>query len=114
MDDKNIKTVRKIVAFAEKAMLYCDGVGADDFGTNDMLVEACVFNLIQIGESVRLLDDGFVAQHGDIPWRKMKGLRNRMVHDYVGMNMLLIWDIINDLPVLVRQLNEISENNHRE
>ena len=51
-----------------------------------MLVEACVFNLSQIGELVRHLDRDFIEQHSDVPWAQMRGLRNRIIHDYEGVN----------------------------
>jgi uncharacterized protein with HEPN domain len=52
-----------------------------------------------------------VAAHGNIPWHKIRGLRNRIVHDYDGIDQLLIWDIINDdLLDLIRRLEEIAES----
>ena len=51
-----------------------------------MLAEACVFNLSQIGELVRYLDRDFIEQHSDVPWAQMRGLRNRIIHDYEGVN----------------------------
>jgi len=54
-----------------------------------------VFNLIQIGELTRNLDKQFIEAHNDIAWNQIRGLRNRIVHDYEGINLLLIWDIIN-------------------
>ena len=73
-----------------------------------MLVEACVFNLSQIGELVRHLDRDFIEQHPDIPWAKMRGLRNRIIHDYEGVNLMLVWEIIKyDIPTLIVKLKEI-------
>ncbi len=73
-----------------------------------MRMEACVFNLGQIGEAVTKLDDDFLAANVNIPWRQMKGLRNRIVHDYDGVNPVLVWEIIqNDLPVLKEKLEKI-------
>lgn len=45
------------------------------------MVEACVFNLSQIGELVNKLDKEFIESYPEIPWFKMRGLRNRIVHD---------------------------------
>ena len=70
-----------------------------------MLVEACVFNLSQIGELVRHFDKEFVEIHDDIPWSQIKGLRNRIVHDYEGVNLRLVWEIIDgDLQELKEKL----------
>ena len=73
-----------------------------------MLVEACVFNLSQIGELVRHLDRDFIEQHSNIPWAQMRGLRNRIIHDYEGVNLMLVWEIIKyDIPTLIVKLKEI-------
>ncbi len=56
-----------------------------------MLVEACVFNLGQIGELSHAVDDAFIEAHPAIPWAEMYGLRNRIVHDYEGVNLMLEW-----------------------
>ena len=74
-----------------------------------MLAEACVFNLSQIGELVRHLDRDFIEQHSDIPWAQMRGLRNRIIHDYEGVNLMLVWEIIKyDIPTLIVKLKEIQ------
>ena len=80
----------------------------NSFITNSQLVEACVFNLSQMGELVRKLDDLFIEEHKDIPWHQLRGLRNRIVHDYEGVNLRLVWDVISlDLPELKQQLSMI-------
>lgn len=59
-------------------------------------MEACVFNLSQMGELANRIDDDFAAAHPEVPWRHIYGLRNRIVHDYEGVNLQLIWEIISD------------------
>ena len=80
----------------------------EKFAADSMLTEACVFNLSQIGELANQLDDDFTLAHAEIPWRSLYGLRNRIVHDYDGVNMNLIWTIITeDLEPLRRELQKI-------
>jgi len=75
-----------------------------------MMVEACVFNLSQIGELVNKLDKEYVLKCNEIPWFKMRGLRNRIVHDYEGVNLNLIWEIIDmDIVVLREQLLKLID-----
>lgn len=67
-----------------------------------------MFNLSQMGELVGKLDNTFMEAHGEIPWRAMRGLRNRIVHDYDGVNLRLVWDVIEgDLPELKTMLTSI-------
>ncbi|MGN0162250.1 MAG: DUF86 domain-containing protein [Candidatus Ornithomonoglobus sp.] len=100
--------VEKIIKYIDKILRYTDNCTYESFSENTVLVEACVFNLSQIGELANRIDDEFEKDTGNIPWRVLYGLRNRIVHDYEGVNLVLIWDIIeNDLPELRRQLDEI-------
>ena len=62
--------------------------------------EGC-YNLSQMGELCRIVDAAFAECHPEIPWREMNGLRNRIVHDYEGVNLRLVWEIISgDIPSL--------------
>lgn len=71
-------------------------------------MEACVFNLSQMGELCRIVDAAFAEGHPEIPWREMNGLRNRIVHDYEGVNLRLVWEIISgDIPDLRNILKEL-------
>lgn len=80
------------------------------FINNSMMVEACVFNLSQIGELVNKLDKEYVSKHLEIPWFKMRELRNRIVHDYEGVNLKLIWEIIDmDIKILKEQLLKLND-----
>lgn len=105
---KNDIIVKKVIAYAEKIIGYCEGKDYKIFANDTMLVEACVFNLSQIGELVRHLDDEFIKHNSHIPWAQMRGLRNRIIHDYEGVNLVLVWDIINyDIPDLVEELTKL-------
>lgn len=102
--------VKKLAAYAEKVIRYCEGVNYEQFSADSMLAEACVFNLGQMGELANRVDDAFADAHPEIPWRYIYGLCNRIVHDYEGVNLLLIWEIIHeDLPTLRENLQKISK-----
>lgn len=104
-DEKNIT---KMIELVEKISGYCVGKKYSDFVENDMLVEACVFNLSQLGEMSHKISDEVVNLHPEIAWNELYGLRNRIVHDYEGTNPKLVWEIIaDDLPVLKKQLEDV-------
>ena len=104
-DEKNIT---KMIELINKIRGYCNGKSYDDFINNEMLVEACVFNLSQIGETAHKISDEIVNLHPEIAWNEIYGLRNRLVHDYEGTNPVLVWEIISeDLPSLKAQLEDI-------
>ncbi len=107
---KNKIIVEKILKYSSKILEYTKGAEYDTFVKNSILVEACVFNLSQIGELANKIDSAFEAEHSSIPWRVLYGLRNKIVHDYEGVNLVLIWDIVKeDLPVLTAQLEELYQ-----
>ncbi|MCF0132512.1 MAG: DUF86 domain-containing protein [Blautia sp.] len=105
---KNKEVVNKIITHIEKITAYTDGLSEEEFQTDTKTVEACVFNLSQIGELTKHVDDEFEKNHPEVPWRMIYGLRNKIVHDYEGVNMKLIWEIIEDLPELLKTLTDLA------
>ena len=108
MEDKNYIIVSKIIKYVEKILSYIEGVDKSTFVEDSKLLEACIFNLLQIGEIANRLDEDFQSRYTEIPWSKIRGLRNRLVHDYEGVNFELLWQVVEgDLDVLHRQLLSI-------
>ncbi len=105
---KNEIVIQKMRGYVAKLMDYCSGYTYDSFTADMKLVDACVFNLSQIGELCRFVDNAFAQNHPEIPWHEMYGLRNRIVHDYEGVNLKLVWEIISeDIPELRDSLRNI-------
>ncbi len=106
---KNDIVISKMIVYIEKVLNYVAGMTYLEFEKNDMVVEACVFNLSQLGELANKVDSEFQQIHSHIPWRQIYGLRNRIVHDYEGVNLKLVWEIIaDDLPELKHMLVAIK------
>lgn len=106
---RNNIIISKMLKYIEKILGYCTNITYNEFSENSILTEACVFNLSQLGELATKLDADFTQQYANIPWHQMRGLRNKIVHDYEGVNLLLVWEIISDdLPVLKEQLANIK------
>ena len=102
--------VEKILKYISKILEYTKDADYDAFINNSILVEACVFNLSQVDELANKIDKEFEKSNPSIPWRVMYRLRNKIVHDYEGVNLVLIWDIIKeDLPELNAQLEELNQ-----
>lgn len=107
---KNKIIVEKILKYISKILEYTKDTKYDAFISNSILVEACVFNLSQIGELANKIDKEFEESNPSIPWRVMYGLRNKIVHDYEGVNLVLIWDIVKeDISELGAQLEELNK-----
>ena len=110
-DKRNAQALRKIIGHIEHTLEYCEGLDFDAFMGNRMLQEACVFNALQIGELARNgLDAVFTDAHPEIPWRQMYGLRNRIAHDYEGIQMKIVWETITqDFGPLLDALRAIQK-----
>jgi uncharacterized protein with HEPN domain len=105
MAGNDLFIVSKIIAHIDKISAYAGALEKNEFLADSKLVEACVFNLLQMGELAWRLADEFRNAHPEIPWIKIRGLRHRIVHDYEGVDLEIIWDIVNiDLEPLRGQL----------
>ena len=101
--------IRKMIAHLDRVLAYSAGHDLKSFTANDMALEASLFNLMQIGELAAGLSEEFRRSNPEIPWTSVIGLRHRLVHDYEGVNLLLIWDIVShDLPALRAQLIAVA------
>lgn len=77
---------------------------------NEILVDSVMFRLIQVSENSDKLTDDFKLNYSYIPWRAMKGMRNRIVHEYGNVDLAVVYDTVkNDIPELLNNLKEIVE-----
>ena len=79
-----------ILEAAKRAVEYCGGLSYSDFLTDLKTQDAVVRNLEILGEAAKHLSDETRARHGSVPWGSIAGMRDRLIHDYFGVN----WDIV--------------------
>lgn len=78
------------------------------FYESTTIQDAVIRRLEIIGEAVRNVPDSFRERYPDIPWRKIAGLRDVLIHEYFGVDMKLVWQIANkDIPKLKKQISEL-------
>lgn len=81
----------------------------DEFLNDELVIDDVARNLEIIGEAARQLPEEFRRVHIQIPWTHIAGLRNRIVHDYFGLDLEIIWEIIqHDLPELEKQVRALQ------
>lgn len=80
---------------------YKKGLNFESFLENKMASDAIIRELEIIGEASNRISEHFQKEHPDIPWRKIIGIRNTLIHEYFGINKKVVWDTCeNDLPKL--------------
>ncbi len=90
------------------------GVSADDFGQNQVLMRACVRSIEVIGEATKRLPDSIRSKYPDVEWKNMAGMRDRLIHDYFGVDYELVYDVAqNRAAGLARQIDLILEREER-
>jgi uncharacterized protein with HEPN domain len=93
----------------EKIASYVDAMTFTDFQSDTRTVDAVVHNLLVIGEAARCLPASVKENHPDIDRIAINGLRNRIAHEYFGLSLSVIWEIVQrDLPRLQQQLSAWS------
>jgi uncharacterized protein with HEPN domain len=84
---------------------YVAGLDRSTFRADEKTADAVVRNLEVLGEAAARLPAGVRAGAPEIPWRQIVGLRNRVVHEYFGVDLEIVWEIVSrDLPELRPQL----------
>lgn len=95
---------------AKKIKQYTTGFDFQVFISDDKTIDAVVRNFEIIGEAANRIDPDFKNNHPEIEWRRIKGFRNRIVHDYFGIDYGIVWDIIDSyLDNLIENLQEIID-----
>jgi uncharacterized protein with HEPN domain len=101
--------IEDMLAAIRKIERYTEGTDQARFQQDEKTVDAVVRNLEVIGEAARRIPVEFTSRHADLPWKQIAGLRNRIVHDYIGLDLEIIWQVIrHDLPRLKVQLDELA------
>lgn len=100
-----------IISSIEKIKKYIKTIEDKEFIKNSLIVDAVIRNIEIIGEASKNISDTIKKKHPDIPWKRMIGLRNITIHEYFGVDLEIIWEIVSkNLPEIKPKLNKIRKN----
>ncbi|WP_018248786.1 HepT-like ribonuclease domain-containing protein [Orenia marismortui] len=100
-----------IVNSMNKIFQYTKGISKEEFKRNEMLIDAVLRNIEIIGEASNKVSDEIRHEYDDVPWRKMIGLRNIVIHEYFGVDLGIIWQVISvNLPETKPKIEEILKD----
>lgn len=82
--------------------------GRDVFYETVIIQDAVIRNIEIIGEVSKRISDAFKESHDSVPWRKMAGIRDVLIHDYDSIDMSIVWNVVSiELPKIMIQLCDI-------
>lgn len=111
MKSKDRIIIQKIIVYIDDIQKYVEGLQAKDFLDDKKTITACAFSVSQIGELVKEITQESIDKYTNIPWNSIKGMRNRIVHDYENVDLSVLWGTIKEsLPELKEKLKEIIIN----
>lgn len=104
----NIELVQHILVETTFILQHTENKAKEQLVNDEVLCRAVVRSLEIIGEASKKIDEEFKSIHNHIEWRKMSGTRDKLIHDYFGIDYDIVWDIIQhkipDLDYFLRQL----------
>ncbi|MDY7030723.1 MAG: DUF86 domain-containing protein [Thermodesulfobacteriota bacterium] len=105
--------VQHILDEAGEACHYIQGITFDEFVKEGKTVRAVIRCIEVIGEATSKISTEFRRDHPEIPWQKIIGMRNRLIHVYFDIDYHIVWQTVKEnLPLLIEQFQLILDSAH--
>lgn len=104
-------SLEDILEASRKIRAYTEGLSQKAFAADPKTLDAVVRNLEIIGEAVKKIPDEIRSKHPTADWKRIAGLRDMLIHEYFGIDVEIIWDIVqHKLPALEQQVQQILKS----
>jgi uncharacterized protein with HEPN domain len=104
----DLTRLHHILDAAKEAIELIQDISRQDLKFNRTLCLSLFYLIANMGEASNAISKTFRSSHSEIPWRKMIGMRNRLIHGYFDVNLDIVWETINgDLPQLIIQIERV-------
>lgn len=101
-----------IIKHCEKINEKMDGLTKEEFDQNEDILQIICFNIMQIGELAKNFDTSFINKYSDVPWRQIKGMRDKVAHGYGTIDKERVWKTaLNDINPLLNYCQKILDDN---
>ena len=98
-----------IRAAIDRILSYSQELTYDDFLTDIKTQDAIIRNIEILGEAAKLLSERAKEMYPDVPWKDIAGTRDKLIHDYFGVNIDVVWSIVsNDIPLLNKEIEKVD------
>lgn len=107
-EHESLVRLRHMLDYARDAVAIASGKSRGDLETDHMLDLALKHAVMLVGEAANHVSTDIQEEHSDIAWSQMIGMRNRLIHGYDFIDHDILWSTVSeDLPILIKQLEEI-------
>lgn len=110
MKRSNKLFIEDIIESIDKIEDYIKDMSYEEFIDEQMVIDAVIRNLEVIGEAAKNLSDDIKNKYKNIPWKRIIGLRNIVIHGYFGIDLSIIWEIVTknlqDIKPNIENINE--------
>jgi uncharacterized protein with HEPN domain len=104
-DDTTI--LEDIRVAVDRILTYSQELEYDDFVTDIKTQDAIIRNIEILGEAAKLLSEKTKEKYPNVPWKDIAGTRDKLIHDYFGVNIDVVWSIVrNDIPLLKEEIEK--------
>jgi uncharacterized protein with HEPN domain len=107
----NLDYLEDISDAIAKGLKFIEGMNLDDFKEDEKTQYALIHAIEIIGEASKKVSDEIKSNYSFVPWREISGMRDKLIHDYFGVNEEVVWKTATeDLPVLKKYIEEIIKS----
>ena len=99
-----------ILTSIERLKEYTKNLSKEDFSKDQKTIDAVVRNVEILGEAARNIPEDFKEKHSGLPWSKMISMRNKVIHEYSGVDVDILWQTVQeDIPALEDEVKGLAE-----
>jgi uncharacterized protein with HEPN domain len=110
MKKDNVVYLKHIIDAITWIEEYTKIISRENFMKNHLVQDGVIRQIEIIGEATKRLSDELKAKYTDIPWKDMAGMRDKLAHDYLGVDIDAVWDtVVEDIPLLKDKLIKLIE-----
>jgi uncharacterized protein with HEPN domain len=102
--------VEHILLCISKIQEYTKNIEQTGFNKNELIQDAVIRNIEIIGEATKKISANLKSQYSEIPWKEMSGMRDKLIHDYFGVDVEVVWKTVKeDIPYLKSLIQSIDK-----